>query len=96
MMQESMRPLMIPQLLPGEYRNPFHFLNEFDQWFEFQRRKRFAKQSTFEIISDMLRNDIKRAAKSLDTNYSGIRFDCRMQFGASVINSRSIISTITA
>jgi hypothetical protein len=33
-------------LRPGEYRNPFHFLNEFDQWFEFNRRDRFEKEST--------------------------------------------------
>lgn len=69
----------------GEYRNPFHFLNEFDQWFEFQRRRRFEKESTWSILSDMLRDDLERAARyevkeRLDTVWfdpSPVMFDRR-------------------
>ena len=64
------RSLNVPAILPGEYRNPFHFLDEFDQWFEFEKRKHFDKQPTHRIIADMLPHDLARAAKSFDANYT--------------------------
>jgi len=60
-------------LRPPEYRNPFHFLDEFDSWFEFMRRTRFEKESACSVIRDMLSHDITRAAESLDTRYSKIQ-----------------------
>jgi len=90
------KPIIGFVLLPGEYRNPFDFLTEFDQWFEFISRKRFGKESTYDIIRQMLRNDLARASRAMDTNYSSARIHARMQFGATVIEPRSILITTTA
>jgi hypothetical protein len=62
-----------PALRPPEYRNPFHFLDEFDSWFEFMRRTRFEKESACSVIRDMLSHDITRAAESLDTRHLKIQ-----------------------
>lgn len=68
--------VMRDSLHPGEYRNPFHFLNEFDQWFEFNRRARFEKESTWSILSDMLRDDLERAARyEVKERFDTVRFD---------------------
>lgn len=67
---EMYSSLGIPALLPGEYRNPFDFIDEHDQWFEFLRRKYFGKEATYDIIRDMLSDDLARAARAADTNYS--------------------------
>lgn len=83
-------------LMPGEYRNPFDFLTEFDQWFEFVSRKRFGKESTYDIIRQMLRNDLSRASRAMDVNYSSARMQATMQFGATVIFPKSILITTTA
>ena len=67
---------MFRYLRPGEYRNPFHFLNEFDQWFEFNRRARFEKESTWSILSDMLSDDLERAARyEIKERFDTVRFD---------------------
>ena len=67
---------MRQHLMPGEYRNPFHFLNEFDQWFEFESRKRFEKEPTWSILSDMLRDDLGRAARyEIIERFATVRFD---------------------
>lgn len=60
-------------LLAGEYRNPFDFLNEFDQWFEFEKRKNFDKEPTHKIIASMLSHDLRRASQSMDTNYTMLK-----------------------
>lgn len=63
-------------LMPGEYRNPFHFLSEFDQWFEFESRKRFDRESTWSILSDMLRDDLGRAGwHRIQERFDIVRFD---------------------
>lgn len=69
--------LGIPTLWPGEYKNPFDFTTEHDQWFEFLRRKYFGKELTFDIIRDMLPNDRRRAAGCLETNFSSIHCDAK-------------------
>lgn len=55
-----------PTLLLGEYRNPFDFMTEFDQWWEFGVRQVYYKEETSAIIRDMLQNDLHRASLSFD------------------------------
>ena len=90
------KPIIGFVLMPGEYRNPFNFLTEFDQWFEFASRKTFGKESTYDIICQMLRNDLARASRAMDTNYSSAMIHARMQFGATAIEPRSILIATTA
>ena len=78
-------------LMPGEYRNPFHFLDEFDKWFEFQSRKRFCKERTHDIIKDMLKNDIERARKAYDSSNHGLGFDVMCDFGVQVLHPKTIL-----
>lgn len=71
----------IPTILPGEYRNPFDFLREFDKWFEFEERKHYRKESTYSIVRDMLRDDPWRASKAMDANYTAAKWLANQQFG---------------
>lgn len=75
----------------SEYRNPFHFLDEFDQWFEFEKRRRFDKESTCVIICDMLKHDLIRARKSMDRS-SGweITFNVTHDFGLKVLSTKGL------
>ena len=84
-------PAPVNSLMPGEYRNPFHFLDEFDQWFEFQSRKRFYREKTQDIIQDMLKNDIERAHKAYDASRCGLKFDVMCNFGVQILDPRSVL-----
>lgn len=79
---DYVRQMELSELSLGEYRCPFDFLKEFDQWFEWQRRVHFEKQSTGWIITTML-SDIDRIKAHrveltpkfyCDFNYSSLRF----------------------
>jgi len=93
--QESARRLSVPLVLPGEYHNPFDFIDEFDNWFEFERRRHFGKESTHSIIASMLAHDQIRAIRSMDTNYSQIKQMARQYAGRAIIDNRSVSTTIT-
>ncbi len=62
--------LGLPAVLPGTYRCPFDFLTEFELWFEFHRRKLFAKEPTWIIIGEMLADDDRDPHDYMDTRYS--------------------------
>jgi len=84
-------PVPIMSMMPGEYRNPFHFLDEFDQWFEFQSRKRFYKEKTQDIIQDMLRHDLGRARKAYDASSYGLKFDVMCDFGVQIFHPQAVL-----
>ena len=62
----------------GHYVNPFDFIEEFDNWFEFYRRHYFDKETTHNIVRDMLRNDPNRAMRAFNANYSSAILDFRV------------------
>lgn len=82
--------MRMPALMPGEYRNPFDFITEHDQWFEFLKRKYFDRESTYDIIRDMLSDDIPRAARSADVSYSSAKMDAFRFAGAMNVDRRAI------
>jgi hypothetical protein len=77
--------------MPGEYRNPFSFTDEFDQWFEFEKRRHCDCEPTFHIIRDMLSDDLHRAAQSLDTNYSSLKATANAHYGRMPPLTRALI-----
>lgn len=81
--------LGIPAIMPGEYRNPFHFLDEFDDWFEFEKRKHSDNEPTHRIIADMLSHDLALAAKSFDANYTSLKRYANEHFGKAVFDNRT-------
>lgn len=87
------RPLNVPMMFRGEYRNPFDFIDEFEDWFTFEKRKHFDKESTFAIIRDMMPDDLTRVNQAMDANYSSMRFSTFQQFGKPVNNCRCTILT---
>lgn len=76
--------------MPAEYRNPFDFMNEHDQWFEFLRRKYFGGESTYNIIRDMLSDDIPRASRAADVSYSSARLDADRYAGKLISERRAL------
>lgn len=64
----------LPTLMIGEYRNPFHILDEGDQWFEFEKRRGFDSEPTWRILADMLAHDLDRANRAMLTNFSSFWF----------------------
>ena len=55
-MKDSMERMSLSM---ESYRCPFDFLNDFDQWFEWQRRLYVDNQTTGKIITNMI-SDIQR------------------------------------
>lgn len=88
LLRELADSLCLPCLMPGEYDNPFNILDEVDQWFEFEKRKRFDKEPTRTILEDMLAHDLARAANALNTNYTMMQFRCFSDFGRMRIGTR--------
>lgn len=84
------RSLSMPALLPGTYRNPFNILTDFDQWFEFERRTKYVGIDSRRVIAGMLSHDLTRAAKCLDTNYTGFQWQIRFNFGIVLSDQRRI------
>ena len=60
-MQRSMNEFLMNKsiLALDEYRCPFDFIDEHDQWFEWKRREHFDRESTGKIITSML-DDLDR------------------------------------
>ena len=55
-------------------KNPFRILDEFDHWFEFERRKIFEKERGYLIAADMLRFDPERLSQ-----FYGTEFECELK-----------------
>jgi len=92
-MEGVSRSLGVPAVMPGEYRNPFNILDEFDEWFEFEKRHHFDKESTHKIIEAMLSHDVARAAKSFDANYTWCKQIANEHFGRAVFDNRTMAFT---
>ncbi|MEM1225878.1 MAG: hypothetical protein AAGJ40_09275 [Planctomycetota bacterium] len=82
--------LGVPSIMPGEYRNPFDFLTEFDEWFEFKKRQYADREPTHRIIKDMLSHDLHRAALSYDSNLSALKAMADEHYGRMKVDTRSI------
>lgn len=64
-----------------DYRCPFDFLAEFDQWFEWKKREHFGKQSTGTIMCSMV-SDIERIkAHKIERRFE---FRANMDFGLGI------------
>jgi hypothetical protein len=65
-------------------RNPFRILDEFDYWFEFERRRIFEHEQGYMIAADMLRFDPLRLIQFYGTEYEyefKVRFDYQEMAG---------------
>ncbi|XZE20876.1 hypothetical protein SH449x_000766 [Pirellulaceae bacterium SH449] len=51
------------------FRNPFDFMTETDQWFEWKWRTMFGKERTCNVIIDMVK-DKKRISKCVEVNFT--------------------------
>lgn len=53
----------------SRFRNPFDFMTETDQWFEWKWRTMYGKERTFDVIVDMVK-DKKRIARCVDVSFT--------------------------
>ena len=51
------------------FRNPFDFMTETDQWFEWKWRTMYGKEKTFDVINDMVK-DKTRISKYVDVSFT--------------------------
>ena len=56
-------------------KNPFRILDEFDHWFEFERRRIFEHEKAYMIAADMLRFDPERLRDFYGPDELRIEFD---------------------
>jgi hypothetical protein len=67
--QESFRLTEMNLWKGFAFRNPFDFMTETDQWFEWKWRTMYGKEKTFDVINDMVK-DKTRIAKCVEVSFT--------------------------
>ena len=70
------------------YLCPFHFIDEFEQWFEWHRRVYFDHCSIGMVTCDMVRDREKRNRFKLDR---GLTFNTEFQFDMRIEETRGLV-----
>lgn len=85
-------PLCYEVFREGHYRNPFDFMTETEQWFEFNWRTRFHHEKSLDVIKSML-TDVKRIHAAYD---DGFKWTVRHHYGVVSLDSRSVLIATTS